>query len=521
MADDTLTPLAIYSQPGCKRDGTLLEGNNYVDNQWCRYQMRRGLPRKMGGYRRISNELFGVVRGMNVYDQNLSTYVHTGWSGGLQRFLLDMSGNVSSIADRTPAGFTTSANNLWQFDYIYDGSGTTTALLASCAPNLSDITASTEFPVYYGNITSNAVLAPTLSPNVSGGVFALGPYAVSYGNNGIVNYSPVNNPNSGAWTSARPAASKLVFGTQIRAGAGNGPSGLIWGVDQLLRMTFVGSTTTFNFDSITTGYSLLSSQGIIEYDGIYYWPGIDRFQMFNGVIQELENGMNLNWFYDNLNYAAAQKIFAFKVPRWGEIWWCYPRGSATECTHAVIYNPRLSRILGYNVWYDTQLPNSGRSCGQYARVFRSPLMTGVALDGAAAGYTKLWQHEYGTDEVDGTAVRAVRSFFETNAICPALPGQGIGNNSGIYVDYIEPDFVQTGDMTVAVKGSMSNARAPDNNSTPQSFPDSASSADTQLIYLRQQRRQMRFNFESNVAGGNYEMGDCIAQVRPGDARITS
>ena len=519
---EPLTPLLIASEPGCKRDGTVLESRNYVDNQWARYALRRGLPRKMGGYRRLTNELSGITRGMHVYDQNLNTYTHAGWSDGLERFTIDMNGNVSAIADRTPVGFTADPDNLWQFDSLYDGTATTTAILAHAAPNLSDIAASTDAPVYSGDITSTAALTATASPSVSGGVFALGPYAVSYGNFGIVNYSTVNSVG-GSWTSVRPAASKLVFGLQIRAGAGNGPSGLIWGVDQLLRMTFVGASAVFNFDSITTGYSILSSQAIIEYDGIYYWPGIDHFLMFNGVIQEVENGMNLNWFYDNLNFAAAQKAFTLKVPRWGEIWFCYPRGTATECTHAVIYNVRLSRIFGYNVWYDTELPNGGRSCGQYARVFRSPLMTGVVADPTTLKYL-LWQQEFQTDEIDGPSVRAIQSYFETNALCLATPAQGTGNNKSIYIEYIEPDAVQTGNMTMQIVGSPSNARAPEVSGPIKTMyaPTAAGlSADQQVIYTQTELRQPRFRFESNTTGGFYQMGNTLAQVKPGDERITS
>lgn len=515
------TPLAIYSKPGCKRDGTLLEGDAHVDNQWCRYQLRKGLPRKMGGYRRLTNDLAGITRGMNVWNRNQFSYVHTGWSNGIEQFTLDPPGNASSIIDRTPVGFVADPNNLWQMDTLYDGSATTTALLAHAAPNLADISADTEQPVYFGDVTAGTPLAATASPDVSGGVFALGPYAVSYGNDGIVNWSPVNDV-AGSWTGARPAASKFVAGLQIRAGAGNGPSGLIWGLDGLTRMTFIGSSAVFNFDTITPQYSILSSQSIIEYDGIYYWVGIDKFLSFNGVIQEVENGMNQNWFFDNLNYAAAQKVFATKIPRWGEIWFCYPRGSATECTHAVILNVRLSRIFGYNVWYDTQLPNSGRSCAQYARVFRSPLFTGVDADTASLGY-KLWQHEAPmiVDEVDGTKILAIQSYYETNSIFPALPEGAVGNNQSISVEYIEPDFVQSGDMTVQVLGSRSNARAPDAASAPFPFPDTATSADDQVVYLREQRRQMRFRFESNTTGGDYQAGDIVGQFMPGDARITS
>jgi hypothetical protein len=614
MAD--LTPLKIASQPGCKRDGTLLEGENYVDNQWCRYQFKKGLPRKIGGYRRMTDQLSGISRGLNVFNHDNILWTHSGWSDGLQQLQIDLNGNVSNIADRTPAAFSTNALNMWQFDSLYDTTLTSTTLLACAAPNLNDICSGDNRAVYHGNILANTPLLPTTSPDVAGGVMALGPFAVSYGNDGVVNWSPANDI-LGVWQSDRPTAAKLLFGLPIRAGAGNGPSALIWGAEVLLRMTYIGTVggPTWNYDQITTQYSILSSQSVIEYDGIYYWPGIDHFLSFNGVIQEVENSMNQNWFYDNLNYDQAQKVFAIKMPRWGEIWWCYPRGSATECTHAVIYNVRLSKLLGYNVWYDTELPNGGRSAGQYSRVFRRPFMAGVkansnfakinllittpstsvfnynvilngeaavnvtatnnastnttateiaagsypgwsaVANGAAVLFTaltagersssysfsqtgaasptagtfntivngapkyKIWEHDYQTDEIDGSNTLAVQSYFETNAIFLGESQQP--SNKSIYVDYIEPDFVQSGNMTVQVLGSMSNARAPDNASTPVSFTATATTTEEQIVKLGQQRRQLRFRFESNVAGGDYQMGDVIAQVRPGDGRITS
>lgn len=471
----------------------------------------------MGGYKRLWAQLSGISRGLHVFNSDLNMYTHSGWSGGLDRIIIDQNGAVSSPADRTPAGFATDSNNLWQFDALYDGTATTSVLLAHAAPNMMDISSGTATPVYYGDVLTPGVLTATTSPSVAGGVFSLSPYAVSFGQDGVVNTCPANDV-LGVWVSYRPTASKLVYGLPVRAGAGNGPSGLIWGTDALVRMTFVGGVTIFNFDNITSQYSLLSSQAIIEYDGIYYWPGIDHFLSFNGVIQEVENGMNLNWFYDNLNYEHSQKVFAMKIPRWGEIWWCYPRGSATECTHAVILNVRLSRIFGYNVWYDTELPNGGRSASQFARVFRRPLMTGVDAD-ATTGEYLLWEHEFGVDELDGASVLAIQSYYETETFW--LPKGQTPKNNGIYLDYIEPNFIQTGEMTVQVAGSYSNARAADVYSTAVSFPDTATNADDQVVYLREQRRQMRIRYESNVAGGDYQQGDNVYQVRPGDARITS
>ena len=112
-------------------------------------------------------------------------------------------------------------------------------------------------------------------------------------------------------------------------------------------MTTGSTSSTFywRYDLITQQSSILSSSSVIEYDGLFYWAGIDRFLMYNGVVAEIPNSMNLNWFYDNVNFSQRQKVWVTKVPRYNEIWWFYPRGNATECTDAIIYNVKDK------VWY--------------------------------------------------------------------------------------------------------------------------------------------------------------------------
>jgi hypothetical protein len=36
------------------------------------------------------------------------------------------------------------------------------------------------------------------------------------------------------------------------------------------------------------------------------------------------------------------------------------------------------------------------------------------------------------------------------------------------------------------------------------------------VFLKTQRRQMRFRFESNTLGGDYQMGLILAHIQPGD-----
>lgn len=512
--------------PGCKRDGTRFDGNFLVDNQWNRAQYGRN--RSMGGYRRIIANLPQIARGMNVFDSSGLTYVSTGLSSYLYQNAINSAGLITTLADRTPVGFVPDVNNLWQFDYIFDATSSKVNVLAHAAPNLADISSTTAQPVWLGDATTAALLTSTGS-SVSGGCVCLQPYLFTFGTAGTINWSVPNTPSdfsgSGSGT-ARIGATKIVAGLPIRAGAGNAPSGLFWSLDSVIRCSFVGGTTFFQFDTFSNEGSILSSQSVVEYDGIYYWAGIDRFMSFNGVLREVPNDMNLNYFYDGLNFNQRQKVFAMKIPRYGEIWWCYPRGSATECTHAVVLNLREKRPDGMPVWYDTELPNLGRACGHESQVFAWPLVAGVEPDATSGNY-KVWQHEFGDDEIDGTAVRAIQKYYETPEFSLLAPQQAAGVDASTVIDAMEPDFLQTMDLSVQMIG-RANARAPDQFGTPQTLIPSTDGVgvdpDDQLIFFpatERNQRLVRFHFESNVQGGSYFGGKTILHIGQGDSRRRS
>jgi hypothetical protein len=583
--------IPIRSLPGIKRDGTRLEGDQYVDGEWCRFQ--RGLPRKIGGYRAINKFARGLPRTLAGYTQDKQTYVHMGSSDRVERFFIDGAYNTSLIVDRTPASsFTADPNNLWQFAFAYDTTNGN-QLVAQVAPNLDCVCNSLGGEIYTGDLLGTGALVPVPALNkpanfsVTGGVAALPPYTFAFGNDGYVAWSVPNKPDDYVGSGAGNAyvtAQKIVRGIALRGGPGNSPSGLLWAADALIRASYVGGTATFQFDTISTETSILSAASVIEYDGVFYWAGTDRFLMFNGVVREVENNLNLNFFFDNLNMEQRQKVFAVKVPRYGEIWWCFPKGGSIEPNHAVIYNVRE------NTWYDTPLPNGGRGAGLFPTVFQKPIMTGVAPQDAIAvaasiaaggsGYTagdvlsvvggiasipvevtvttvsgggaitgvsitnagrystapanpvsltggtgsaatlnitfvnpyQTWVHEVGADEVDGPIARPVRSFFETADISLPVTSQV---NRATQVVIIEPDFVQSGDMTVQVRG-RANARSPEVEGPVMVFPEVPSTPQEQIVYAKEQRRELRFRFESNALGGDYQMGQVLAHVRAGD-----
>jgi hypothetical protein len=255
----------------------------------------------------------------------------------------------------------------------------------------------------------------------------------------------------------------------------------------------------------------LSSQCVIEYDGIFFWIGTDRFLMYNGVVQEVENKQNFNYFFDNLNYAQRQKVWVSKVPRWGEIWWFFPNGASEECNDAIIFNVREK------CWYDAgQAMGARRSAGVFSEVFRRPIWGGNEINNT--GKYTLWQHETGTNEVYTNRVNAIDSFFETNVIGARAGLVGAveqpGDNVWTRCERVEPDFVQVGDMTVVVTGK-GYAEETDQASTPYTF-----APDTLKVDMREQRREMRLKFRSNTQNGDYFMGRVLLSLDTGDVRGT-
>jgi len=368
------------------------------------------------------------------------------------------------------------------------------------------------------NATASGTVTLTFDNNisVSGGIVMLFPYLFAYGNNGLIANSAAGDFSN--WTSADSnrnniSSTKVVKGLPLRGGT-TSPAGLFWTLDSVVRVTYapttVGNQTLYwKYDLITQQSSILSSQCVIEYDGIFYWIGTDRFLSYNGVVQEIENKQNANFFFDNLNYAQRQKVWVSKVPRWGEIWWFFPSGDSTECNDAIIYNVREK------VWYDSGAAlGARRSAGVFSEVFRRPIWGGNEVN--TTGKYTLWQHETGTNRVYTNNVDAIESSIETNVIGARAGLVGSveqpGDNVWTRIERIEPDFVQSGAMDVIITGK-SYAEDVDDPSDPYTF-----NPDTLKIDMKEQRREMRLKFVSNTQNGNYFMGRVLLSIDVGDVR---
>jgi len=410
----------LIMERGLKRDGTAIEGSYSNDAQHARVQ--RGKWRKMGGYKSITQSANWPIRGTFVHTEDGSIRIYMGSDSVLQYTDIDQAGMGGGIGDRTPAGFIANSYNMWQMDGFPDaaaGSGET-AIMAHAAPNLRAIDSSEATPVYYGNALANTPLIDTGAPPVSGGICVSPPFCFAYGSDGFVAWCSPNEPAT--WTPvignqagrARVARQKIVKGLAARSGR-SGPGAIFWSLDSVIVAEFTGGETVFSFQTASGQSSIMSSQCVIEYDSIYYWVGVDRFLLFNGVVQELPNNVSINWFFDNLNMAYRQKVWATKVPRYGEIWWHFPFGDSIECNAAIIYNVRE------NCWYDTRI---ARSSGYFAQVFDRPIWVG------AEPSTNLVRELNGTAySSSGVAANAFDGDFSTS--CLMTSGSTITYDYGV------------------------------------------------------------------------------------------
>lgn len=569
----------VVVTPGIQRDGTKLDTVRYTDGEWVRFQ--RGRPQKMSGYRRISDSVNGPVYGIHVWNRQDTNLVTLFSGSGIEQLQVDSQFIGALISDRTPAGWVNNPNVVWQFATLYDDAfdSNKSLLLAHPGQNLRNIDEGFVSDVYYANANDSSKFVPMGAEwRVSGGIVAAAPYLIAYGSDGQVIWSNQNEPRNNTTGDAgrdRVTDKKIVKGLQIR-GAGNSPSVLLWSIDSVIRMSYIGGPAVFKFDTLTSQSSVLSSNSIIEYDGLFYWAGLDRFMVYNGAVQELPNDTNLNYFFDNLNFAQRQKVYAMKVPRYGEIWWFYPLVGQEECTHAIIYNVREQ------IWYDANL---NRTAGNSSQTVRHPIMAdsqeitqtvrlrltsvtgkliyGDTLTGSFSGATgrvvkvtddnvylaevkgtfrysppetvtgpngsgsvalaentiqySVWMHETGKNKIIGDNELSINSFIETSDISMLTGGPGTpgGQPTDVYtrVSKVEPDFLQTGPITMNI---ITQKTA---KSKPVVSRDYMIEETTEMITPREQGRIVRLRFSNDSLNGHYEMGKVMVDTSPGDTKV--
>lgn len=558
--------IPIQLKPGIQRDGTELDTREaqFIDGEWVRFQ--QGRPRKMGGYIRISDRIRGPVRASTVVAYNGAARVLSFSPIGIQSLFIDEVGLGAYLNDRTPSGFSSNDKYMWSVAQMYDDAAGAdqSIVLAVATETLDSVDSINVGQVYYGNAQDETDAFVSASGITCRGLFVTEPYAVYYGPNGSVTWSNTNEPlniTTGEAGSDRVTRSGFVAGLPMPTGTG--PGGLLWSLDSVIRMDYVGGQAIFKFTKLTTSSSIMSQNAVVEMDGVYYWIGNDKFYVSDGSqVKELINTSNRNWFFSNLNRNQRTKIWAERNTSFSEIIWHFPSGTSEECDKVIIYNTKencwydssLSRTAGSNYWqnpllystvstsklevtlsgisgtfsvgdivrstltdtrYEIELINDSiyylTKITQGEDITVADVLVNISASGQGAVSTvafncSIYQHEFGVDWVEGDFFYAIPSSF-TTANVSLLPV-----NRWTRLIRVEPDFVQTGEMSLEVL----TKEFP--NSDAVSFGPYLFNPETEKIDLRVQGRVVYLKFKSNTSYGFYQMGRPFIHVEPGDPR---
>lgn len=446
---DRLYPLLM--KPGIKRDGTPFQGEYCTDGQWMRFQ--RGRPKKMGGYVAIEGKAYNpAVINLMTFSSQGNTFWAVNQKGVNESgYVFIYQGSEMFIQSLS---FGNAKGGYWLMEGPVSYNGTPHFLM-NYVRDWSNILSDAACQLYLVPLIKNYAMtgdeqikldikdANAQRINLNGGMRLVPPFLFVWGMNGAVAWSSssdikdftiketTNTPGSLSISN-----DKVIQGYPLRAGA-QSPAILFWTLNSLVRLLNVSPDSyDFKADVISKNVSILSRLSVVEYDGLFFWPGTDRFFVYNGTVQEVPNTLNLNYFFDNVDMSQRQQVVGVRNQKYGEIWWFYSdkRDSKPYNTRAVIYNKRE------NTWYDTKI---NRDAAWYDDATGVMFAAGKAKDTDTVW--QVWQHEQGTVGQDyQQKVFPIPASLQTPVISWGAVGpekEEVGLDRQIQFKRLEPDFI--------------------------------------------------------------------------------
>ena len=149
-------------------------------------------------------------------------------------------------------------------------------------------------------------------------------------------------------------------------------------------MRYVGYPDIYGVERVGNDCGIVGRHAFQIVDSKAFWMGLNAFYVFAGYVEPLQSDISDDVFA-NLNTTYREKVWCLHNAQFGEVWWFYPRGAATECSHYAIYNYREGH------WNHGVL---ARNCGFNEGVFDYPML--VSSAGAMLKHEYAWDYESAT-----------------------------------------------------------------------------------------------------------------------------
>jgi hypothetical protein len=335
--------------PGIDSDETTFSAEGrWADGSNVRF--RSGKAQVIGGWAlATTGSVTGICRSLIFYKiASGGNYLVAGTSTKL----FDANSGVAA-ADITPAGFTGGTGTIWSLSTYGD------SLIANPSGG----------KIYQWN-NVDAVL-PTQLPNSPAQVtFALVTperQVLAFGCNEELSgtFNPrcirgceLEDPTDWTTTSSNNAFEHILDATGIIVAAALiGPYVAVWTDRELILGQFLGEfDQTYRFDRVATGCGLIGQNAMCVVGTTAYWlsPDLNIYAWTPGSDPQVVKCPLSKDFRDNITAVVANRnrCFAARVFKYNEIWFFYPRGSATECSDYIAFS------LDDGAWFKGTLQRS-------------------------------------------------------------------------------------------------------------------------------------------------------------------
>jgi len=337
----------------------------------------------------------------------------------------------------------------------------------------------------------------------------------------------INNYVQSAETSA--GTDRLADGSQIRGAIRGRDAILVWTDTALFTMRFVGSPITFAFTQVGTHCGLVGQNACVEVDGSAYWMSENGFFRYAGKLESLPCLVE-DHVYDNINLESGNQMVSAGLNNlFGEVMWFYPTTGSSVVNRMVCYN-YFDSSPQRPVWTVGTL---ARTMWEDSAVFGSPHATEYTAGndssfdvvGNTEGRTIYYQHETGTDQVQGGSTTAITSNISSGDFDisqttqrGSTTGTATLRGDGEFIMKIRrfiPDFIsQTGNTQVTLQ----LRDFPNDSQASSALGPFTVSSSTKKVDTRARARAIALKVENTAASQSWKLGTFRLDIQPDGRR---
>jgi len=326
-------------------------------------------------------------------------------------------------------------------------------------------------------------------------------------------------------------AQRLADGSQIRGAIRGRDAIYVWTDTALFTQRFVGQPFTFAFAQVGTNCGLVGQNACVEVDGAAYWMSENGFFRYAGKLESLPCLVE-DFVYDNINLESGNQMVSAGLNNlFGEVIWFYPTTGSSVVNRQVTYN-YFDSSPQRPVWTVGSL---ARTMWEDSAVFGSPHAleytagndSSFDVVGNTEGRTIYYEHETGTDQVQGGATTAIVASIESGDFDitqqrASATGQSTGvatfRGDGEFIMKIRrfiPDFIsQTGNTQVTLQ----LRNYPNDTQSGSALGPFTVSSSTQKVDTRARARAIALKIANTTTNQSWKLGTFRLDTQPDGRR---